>query len=621
MKKLALISVFALSASIQAATLDYDSDSFLGEVVKESLTLLPDDYLNSVDDKIIIEQKSFQTDQLFDSEKLCSIDEGVKFGITRKKKITISSKLIELARRIQTNSNCGHGSFRNMLKAVIIHELTHVKDNQEKISINADFQRIVGMKKVQRNSKKRLMNQNSDSSPDAYEFLNLEESLAVNTEYLVLDPEFECRKPATANFLSRKLGIPLKGECQKNFKVIAQSAFLEDNYQLSVSIDPKRIYQIHYLFAGKGQALMSKWGHAMFRLVVCAPFRTVAGPECLNDVSHHLALSYRAYMNDINISYSKGVFGGYPSQLFVLRYLEVQQEYTKFELRDLFSIPLKMTANQKRDFLDLTLERYWTYQGKYYFIDNNCGTETVKHLAMALDDEESRLISSVTPLKIYKDIIKDKNDLTDENIQGLSREQMLEHHYLVESMFSELNDSYQFLRNYMPSFSEKKMKKFLKKTNARARLEDYENFINNSHSMEPKLRKQVAMKLVHLERYLASHFLQDVPKKALQKMNEDKELKEEVMKMGQTLKLLSVQPWEVVNARYGVPTEEEFEIQFPVFISQRKDEIKMSIENQMVNLENILGKSYFAKELNELETLKQIKTLTSEFIYLVNGIK
>jgi len=446
------------SAYVQAAIIETKGSKFLNVIVEESLNELPSDYLASVKNKVSIEEATFKSDELFKSQDLCAIDEGVKFGITKNNKISISSRLVELAKNNHNSFDCGHRNFRNMLKAVIIHELTHVKDNKEKISIEPDFQRIVGVKRVQKNSKKKLINHNAGTSPDAYEFSNLEESLSVNVEYLILDPEFECRKPATASFLSKRLGIALKNECQKNYKVLAQSAFLEDNYQLAVNIDPKRVYQVHYLFAGKGQALMSRWGHAMFRLIVCAPFRKVAGPECLQDVSHHLALSYRAHISDINMSYSKGMFGGYPSQLFILRYLEVQQEYTKFELRDLFSAPIKLTTEQKNDFLGLTLERFWTYQGKYYFLDNNCGTETVKHLAVALSDEESNLIGSITPLKIYKDIIKQSHNLTSGDLEK------------VPGMLDSLNESYQFLRNYLPSFSEKSFKKFLKKTNAQVPL-------------------------------------------------------------------------------------------------------------------------------------------------------
>lgn len=618
--KLAVVAFMLYSAFSYAAILEYKTSGPLNGVIEEVLTTLPAGYLTSVNKTITINEVPFKTDELFVSQDLCNINEGVKFGLTKKNAITISSRLVHLAGSNTQTFNCGHKTFRQMLKAVIIHELTHVKDNHEKISVDADFQRIVGMKKVQKSSKKKLMNQNTSASPDAYEFENLEESLAVNTEYLVLDPEFECRKPATANFLSKRLNIPLKGDCQKNYKVMAQSAFLEDNYQLPVSIDPKRVYQVHYLFAGKGQALMSRWGHAMFRLIVCAPFRKVAGPECMDDVSHHLALSYRAYMSDINISYSKGMFGKYPSQLFIMRFLEVQQEYTKFELRDLFSAPLKMTASQKKEFLDLTLERFWTYQGKYYFIDNNCGTETVKHLAAAMSDEESNLVGSITPLKIYNDIIKHGNDLTDGDLNGLDRAGMVKNKYLVESMFEDLNGNYQTLRKYIPSFNDKNFKKFLGKTRAEHRLRDYENFMDSSANMNPAERKQIAMKLVYLERYLSSRFLMEVPKKAIQKMNKDAGLKAEVMKMGESLKSLNIQPWQVVTARYGVPTEPEFEIQFPKFINKRQGEIKMSIDSQMANLQSILGKKHFEKELIEIEDLKKIKKLTVDLINQVNSL-
>jgi hypothetical protein len=42
--------------------------------------------------------------------------------------------------------------------------------------------------------------------------------------------------------------------------------------------------------------------------------------------------------------------------------------------------------------------------------------------------------------------------------------------------------------------------------------------------------------------------------------------------------------------------------------------VKMSMENQMSNLQAILGRKYFADELAELEELKQIKSLTQLMI-------
>lgn len=621
MKKLTILSLVLFTALAQAGEVEVKGSEFFKREVEESLGLLPSNFLDSVNKTVTIKEEALRSDQFF-NDNLCKLGEGAKFGYTLRHSVSISSRLVKLAQSNTNSFDCAHGSFRNMLRATIIHELTHVKDNAENISTDADFQRIVGMKKISSRSKKKVMNANSATSPDAYEFTNLEESLGVNVEYLVLDPEFECRKPATAQFLSKRMNIPLKGECQKNYKVLAQSAFLEDNYQLSTSIDPKRIYQVHYLFAGKGQQLMSRWGHAMFRLIVCAPHRKVAGPECLNDVSHHLALSYRAYMADMNLNYMKGMFGGYPSQLFVMRFLEIQQEYTKFELRDLYSVPLKMTAAQKSEFIDITLERYWTYQGKYYFFDNNCGTETKKHLAVALDEEQADQISSITPLKLYNDIVKHENDLSDGNIQGLSEEQMLAKRYLIPSMFQDFNTSYQFLRPYMSSFKDTDFNKFLKKTTARARLMDLERLKDVYADMtDLNLKKQIVMKLNHLERYLSTRYMMAIPKKAMEKMDKDQDLKNAVMKMGESLKELSVQPWNVVDSAYGVPTANEFETLYPEFIESRKDAVEMSLDTQMENLESLLGKSYFTKELAEMEDMKKIKVITNEFIQTVNVLK
>jgi len=586
----------AHAAPIKTKTSDY-----LKSEIEASLNLLPLSFLASVQKAITIKEKPLKSDSKM-SENLCDLPDDIEFGRTVRNTITISSQLVNLAKNSTQSFDCGHGSFKQLLTAVIIHELTHIKDNAEKISIDPDFQRIVGMKKVQKRSKKRLMNYNAAVSPDAYEFKNLEESLAVNVEFLILDPEFECRKPATANFLSAKLGIELKGECAKNDKILIQSAFLEDNYQTAVSLDLKKIYQVHYLFAGQGEALMSRWGHAMFRIVICAPFREVPGPECLEDISHHLVLSYRASMNDLSVNYLKGMMGQYHSQLFIMRYFEVQQEYTKFGLRDLFSVPLKMTENQKKDFIDLTLERYWTYQGKYYFLDNNCGTETVKHLAVALSEEESRLIGSITPHKIYKDIVKESNNLTSGQV------------LVVKSMSKEYEETYRFIQSNLPGlFKEKKFKKFLSKTTSRERFEAYER-LNLEEVENPQLRKQLVMKINHLERYLSSKFIMGLPSRVMDVMEKNSSIKEEVLQMNESMNLLTTQPWEVINSNYGVPTEYEVEEELESFLIKRRHQVVELSGKQLEQIQQILGEKYFSYELEELEGLRNITTLIRELI-------
>lgn len=619
LKKLIFILLLQMTgAHAQVVSFSQGATPFFQAKVKDALALLPSDFMEGVKGSIIFEEEKFSGDKYF-TYNLCELDERITLGTTKrgikKHRIIISSRLIELSQIVREKKNCSHGTFEKTLEATIIHELVHVKDNFEKISLEPDFQRIVGMKKVQKSSKKEVLNQNAAASPDAYEFTNLEEALAVNVEYLIFDEEFECRKPATAKFLSQRLNIPLPGTCKKNYQVINQSAYLEDNYQTTTSLNPDRIYQIHYLFAGKGKSLMSRWGHSMFRLVVCAPHRKVVGPDCLRDVSHHLALSYRAFMNGPDISYLKGMFGNYPSQLFVLKFHEVQQEYTKFELRDLYSIPLKMSEEQKHSFIDLTLERIWSYQGKYFFLNNNCGTETQKHLAVALSDEEADLVGSLTPLKIYQDILSSKNNLTHAGLDKLKREELIAQGYLLPRLYDELKEYY--LHLYREGlFQEKNFDKFLKNTTAKKRVEVYQSFFRHTEVMTSE-KKMTVMKLIYLERYLFNRFTLLLPKKAMELMNKDAALKVEVQKMGQSLSDLTLHPWQIVKGVYGVPLSEEFESQYGAFKESRKLLLQESAEKQIQNLNNILGQSLFAQELLEIESFKQIKQITNKYILMM----
>jgi hypothetical protein len=622
MLKLLMLGLCCLAFSAHASKIVFDKEVsfYLQQIVNEGLNLLPDDYLASSRVPIEIEEVHLPSDKVM-GEDLCFLDNSVEFGLTMSRrgrhKIQISSRLIQLAQKVERTFSCLHGTFERVLIATILHELTHVKDNSERLSLDPNFQRIVGMKKITRRSKKKVLNQNVAASPDAYEFKNLEEALAVNVEYMLLDDEFECRRPATANFLHQRLGLKLPGKCTKNYNVVVQSAYLEDNYLQSLSIDPSRVYQVHYLFAGKGKAIMSRWGHAMIRLIVCAPGRKTVGPDCLRDVSHHLVLSYRAHITDMNLSYRKGISGNYPSQLYLLRFHEVQQEYTKFELRDLYSIPLILTSEQKTDFIDLTLERFWSYQGKYYFLGNNCGTETQKHLAVALLEEQANLIKSITPSKMYRDIINIKSGLSQEGIWRLTRDQMIGSGMLIESLSKELNQYYQYLRSF-GLFRPRKFARFLKKTSAEKRYAAYRDFFNKSE-LSPVVFKKMLMRLIYFERYLFSKFVMELPKQAMLKMNKDAVLKSEILKMGESMKTLGIQPWEVVNGHYGVPTNEEFAQQYPLFVDRRKVQMQASLKVQMENLQSILGTQHFTQELQEIENHQRIKDFMTDLFIKLNS--
>lgn len=604
--KFALFVLF-ISTLSQAAEIDLKGSSYFKTESQNAIWLLPTHYLDSVTKNVVIEEKALKSDDKI-TDDLCAMKEGAIFGTTSRNKITISSKLVKLAETNTKTFDCSHGTFKKMLHAVVIHEITHVKDSTEKLSIDPDYQRAVGMKSVAKFRASSVLN-NSSTSPDRYEYKNLSESLAVNTEYFILDEEFECRKPATASVLSRLLNIPLSNKCKTNNKIMVQSSFPIDNYSTAVALDSKRIYQIHYLLAGKGKAAMSQFGHAMIRLVICAPSRKVAGPECMNDVSHHLVLTYRAFVTDINMNYMKGMFGGYPSQLFIMKFLEIQQEYTKFEFRELYSVPLKMTQDQKTDFLKVTLERFWAYEGKYYFFNNNCGTEAQKHLAFALDESQSSLIGSLTPQKIYQDILKHEAELSSDTNKGLSREQLIEKRILIPGMYDEVKANYEFIKEKTKTFKNESFDKFLKTTTAASRLEEYrkiELILQEMTNLD--LRKQIVHKIVFLERYLTSKFGMTLTKTIMTKLDSDPKLKEEVLENYKALQDFSRSPVEVIHSRYSIPSSNEFELAFKKY-NDNKDLNLLNGVSQKIR-EFIQKNPQFAAEVLELENLDKTKEFT-----------
>jgi hypothetical protein len=260
------------------------------------------------------------------------------------------------------------------------------------------------------------LNQAIERSPDADELKSVENSFDINYALFFTDSEFQCRRPSYYKYFSDLLRVkPFENSgCRMNHQVtlISESAS-GGSPMVARDIDPARIYQIHYLFAGKGKEMMSRWGHAMFRLVLCAPGKVV-GPDCLNDYAQHVVVSYRANVEDMNIDYTKGMNGAYASQLFLMNMSEVVAEYTKGEFRDMISLPMKMSRAEINHFTDKLLENYWSYKGRYFFMTNNCATEAMNLLRTAYP--ENILVQTaniVSPLGLYDFLVKNKITSTD----------------------------------------------------------------------------------------------------------------------------------------------------------------------------------------------------------------
>ncbi|WP_413559827.1 DUF4105 domain-containing protein [Bdellovibrio sp. HCB209] len=406
----------------------------------------------------------------------------------RRRDLTLDNKtLAEIMRGPQGSTKTArmHKNMYNEILATVIHETTHlydlanvhsddekewirrcdtkfVKSKEERIqngprpyackyyekmttsfSGNPYFLQVAGWAGQPENG----LNQRT---PDIYEIQNPKEYLAVNMEYFLMDPQYKCRRPGMYKVLSSQFRhIPFQNiNCDQQMGYVLPNS----TYKLAqvLAIDPARVYQVHYLFAEKGADMSSGWGHAMIRLVVCAPDRKYVGPDCLRDVESHLVLSHRAFVDSLQINAWAGIKGDYPSRLFILPLNQVIDEYPKAQFRALRSLPLALTRQQIKDLIDRSLEIHWAYNGKYKFISNNCATETLDLLQSVLLSPKMINTEIKTPKGLYDVLLK----------QGLGNERVffdqkkaLELGYYFDSYEGRYQKTFQIIKDAGVTYS------------------------------------------------------------------------------------------------------------------------------------------------------------------------
>ncbi|PCR93661.1 hypothetical protein CP336_26005 [Pseudomonas fluorescens] len=331
-------------------------------------------------------------------------------------------------------TNRPHGTVRQELLATVLHEITHIYDrarlwpaaertliqrctrrnnsagliglpdecrgqNDRRFTLSDDprlldlagWQQYVG-----RRGEREQHNRQIARSPDLYEVSSPKEFVAVNMEYFLLDPSYACRRPALYRYYQEHFGWapPEKDTCAKSFAFLnAGNDFAK---QPLGQVDPERVYAIDYLLAEANQNWVSRWGHSMLRLVICAPGRP-RGPDCRLDLDQHLVLSYRAFVGDVQLSSWDGLVGKYPSRLFVLPLAQVIDEYTKTELRSLASVPLNLSRSEIEDVVEHAAEMHWSYDGNYFFLSNNCAVESLKLLRSGSNNAQLTGLDSIMP--------------------------------------------------------------------------------------------------------------------------------------------------------------------------------------------------------------------------------
>lgn len=310
----------------------------------------------------------------------------------------IHGRRIGLSRALLEDAHAGgDGPHAPPAVAALVHELAHAWDRSEGLSRDPRLLDLAGWQVRPLWPGRARGNAFGARSPDAYELQSPAEFVAVNLEHFLLDPGYACRRPALhAWFAAHFDWAPRAQACDPALPFVDAGALADAGAAPLLELEPARVFAVDYLLAGDGDAMMSRWGHAMLRLVVCAPGRA-PGPDCRLDLDHHRVLSFRAFVDDLQLSSWRGLTGGYPSRLFVLPLQQVVDEYTRVELRPLDSIPLRLSAGDVAALLERAARVHWSYDGHYRFVGNNCAVETWKLLHDGVPRTAALDLDSITP--------------------------------------------------------------------------------------------------------------------------------------------------------------------------------------------------------------------------------
>ncbi len=357
--------------------------------------------------------------------------------ITRLDALSLNARLLpQLLDPAQAKADNGrsHGSLQREVLATVLHELTHLYDRArlwpeteqrllQRCKLDLARSGPVGLRDECRGQTARRFSLSDDPrlldlagwqqavgkrgvretdngqvarSPDSYELSNPREFLAVNMEYFLLDPAYACRRPGLQRYLREHFAWQPAEQniCPNSYPYL--NAGRDFARQPLGQLDPERVYEVDYLLAEANDQWASRWGHSMLRLVICAPGKP-RGPACRLDLSHHLVLSYRAFVGDVQLSSWDGLTGAYPSRLFILPLEQVIEEYTKVELRSLASVPLRLSRDELEQLVARAAEQHWSYDGDYWFLSNNCAVETLKLLRSGTDQRQLQTLDSIMP--------------------------------------------------------------------------------------------------------------------------------------------------------------------------------------------------------------------------------
>lgn len=424
MARAALASQFALVVDPNLSLNDWERERVM-HFLKETQSKIPIQIQEQINRPIVVKFAEFSSDREYSRTQIqapnCSdpkFAQGKKQGYGYVKKPLLGS--IAQAKQVYINQlflaeilggidqartyPCGHQNFYRLAQGTVIHEIGHIYEGKGDLSKNPRFQNLVGFRPSWILRQPEQKNTRPDRSPDAYEFNSPEEAFSVNLEYFALDPEFACRRPTIYRYYERELGLSAthRTSCRMNFNVNVSDTSQSGSDLMN--LNPDRVYDIDYLLAAPGESFETRGGHAMFRIVLCAPHRKEPGPECRKDLAHHVVVSYRANVDDVKLSPWKGLTGGYDSKMYLFNLISIIEEYNHRELRPLKSLSLRLSTEERKDFIYRVLEQNWSYLGKYKFLSQNCETESEDFLKAVVAEKDVQSLSAWTPVGLGEQI-------------------------------------------------------------------------------------------------------------------------------------------------------------------------------------------------------------------------
>jgi hypothetical protein len=482
---------------------------------------------------------------------------------------------------------CGHRNAYRLAMATVIHELAHIYDHSHSllsrrvVSSDRRYQRLAGWRRKGQVVRKAVVPLNSVvlRSPDPYEFQNIEEHFAVNMEYFLLDPEYGVRRPALYSFLSEVfLGFQPYPQLPLNTRIFRHTKSGGIDRSALFDLNPDRIYQVHSFLAAPQGSFISRFGHSMLRLVICAPEREEVGPECLKDVQHHVVLSYSAYIEQAQLSSWGGMTGRYPTQAFIFPLSEVIEFYTKIDLRDLTSIPIDLTLAEKKRLIDRVLEQYWEYQSRYSIFGNNCSVEA-GHLLKGVLGDELKGFKASTPLLLEEKLTElgrlDRRVLRD-------RKEAIRLGYLFPSIQGTLEDSFSTLQKTIKGLRWQRLEEYLRDSSAALRREEIAKLIALKQQGMTGLGKTFAsfyflessIELNHTQR-LSSVAFSELER--LAQTGDDPFYQQ--LHEASLSKLREALPLSLLQSGYGVPQPQDFKLESPHPAAQSWDEQERKLKD------------------------------------------